>query len=96
MFEGKKYITMGVKEKIPLLMQKRMWDMIKLAGFQTKLDYLQVFELKRYKQLQLIIHRQEKPEFKRKYLMDTDNIVIEKIFVIDDGDYCTMLLSSEY
>ena len=63
---------------------------------ETKLDYLQIFELGKYKYLQKITHKQEQPEFKRQYLMAADEIVREKVYVIDSGEYCTMLLAKEY
>ena len=96
MFEGDKYITAGVKSKIPTRIQRRMWDMIEVARQETELDYLQIFELKRYEKLQTIVHRQEEPEFEKEYLMAADEIVREKVYIIDSGEYCTMLLAGEY
>jgi len=96
MFEGKNHITNRVDVKIPVKQQKRMWDMIELARQETELDYLQIFNLSRYEKLQKIVHCQEKPEFEKQYLMAVEEIVREKVYVIDSGDYFTMLLAREY
>ncbi|WP_090444873.1 DUF960 family protein [Natronincola peptidivorans] len=45
---------------------------------------------------QQIIHRQERPTYEKKHIIDIEKPVQRKIFVIDDGTYCTMLLSHEY
>ena len=96
MFEGEKHITSGVDAKIPVEQQERMWDMIEIARVENELDYLQIFELSKYKSIQKIIHKQEQPEFERQYLMAADEIVREKVYVIDSGEYCMMLLAKEY
>lgn len=45
---------------------------------------------------QKIIHEQEVPEFKREYLLNFPEPIAAKVYVIDDGDHCTMLLAEEY
>lgn len=43
MFDGKKYITIGISENIPLEIQIILWDMV--VSMPVKKDYLQIFEL---------------------------------------------------
>ncbi len=73
----------------------------------TDIDYLQVFEFicdtdgaitkdptKTY--MQRIIHTQEVPEYRKEYDFPAGSVINGKIFVIDDGDHCTMLWADEY
>ena len=43
MFNGKRFVTSGIVEKVPLELQMIMWDMIDTMDEQK--DYLQVFDL---------------------------------------------------
>ena len=65
------------------------------------IDYLQVFELRRAEDdlgqaNQLIVHRSEQPAYEQRYALSMANPVEAKVFVIDSGDYSTMLLAEEY
>ena len=89
-----RYITRGISLEIPLELQLFLWDCIdKLSDPK---DYLQVFRLSDFNGKQRIVHHQEVPEYKKEYLLKVSETVNTKIFVIDDGEYCTMLLSEEY
>jgi hypothetical protein len=46
--------------------------------------------------LQKIIHEQEQPVYKKEYIIPSEHPVNLKVYVIDDEDHSTMLLSSEY
>ena len=46
--------------------------------------------------MQSITHSSEEPEYHRVYLFPSDSPITEKLYIIDDGDHSTMLLSSEY
>ena len=46
--------------------------------------------------MQSITHSSEEPEYHMEYLIPSENPITEKLYVIDDGDHSTMLLSSEY
>lgn len=60
-------------------------------------DYLQVFNLSVENGLQVIHHTSEQPEFDMTYILTTVNTdITEKIYIIDDGEQCTMLLAEEY
>ena len=94
MFDGKKYVTRGVAETIPLDMQCFMWDLIDQMSVDK--DYLQVFSLSVEGGKQRLTHIQEMPEYKKSYVVNGDTKISCKIFVIDDVEYSTMLLASEY
>ena len=100
-FTGKRYITSGVENEIPVELQFTMWDMIDEARQQEKvLDYLQIFILRSVyengTQVQEIVHKQEQPWRSKKITVESDNPISAKIFVIDNESYVTMLLNHEY
>ena len=97
MFEKNKgrYLTRGVSAEIPPELQLFMWQAIDQMP-QPK-DYLQVFRLSVENGLQVIHHSSEQPEFDMTYILAAaDTAVTEKVYMIDDGEHCTMLLASEY
>lgn len=97
MFEKSKgrYLTRGVDAEIPLALQIFMWN--RIDELPEKRDYLQVFDLSATESgLQKIVHRQEQPAFEMTYIIPTDEPITSKVYVIDDGEYCTMLLAEEY
>lgn len=100
MFENNKdrYLTRGVDAEIPLALQIFMWN--RIDELPEPRDYLQVFDLSATESgMQKIVHRQEQPEYRLEYVITeeiTPKPVNAKIFVIDDGDHCTMLLAEEY
>lgn len=97
MFDKNKprYLTKGVDENIPSVLQMFMW--IAIDRMPEPKDYLQVFKLYVEKGMQVIEHTSEQPEYKMKYILAAyDEFVTAKIYVIDDGDHCTMLLAEEY
>ena len=57
---------------------------------------MQIFRLSESNGKQRIVHEQEVPEYKREYLLAFPEPVNAKVYVIDDGDHCTMLLAEEY
>ena len=101
-FDSQKYITSGVRERIPLEIQLMMFRSI---GFMRKktddqLDYLQVFKLETLGEegnyLLSIRHEQEVPEAKIDIVVPVADPINEKLYVIDDVDHVTMLLAEEY
>lgn len=98
MFDKKKYLTRGVQDKISFDLQLFMWNMIDEISIQK--DYFQVFKLESRnadgKKYQYIRHFQEVPEYSKEVVFQSDNPVSCKIYVIDDGEYSTMLLAEEY
>ena len=97
MFEKTKgrYLTRGVDADIPAELQLFMWQAI--DQMPEPKDYLQVFRLSVENGLQVIHHTTEQPEFDMAYILAAaDTAVTEKVYVIDDGEHCTMILASEY
>lgn len=97
MFEINKgrYLTRGINAEIPLEIQIVMWNAI--DSMPDEKDYLQVFRLSADKNIQVIRHTAEQPEYEKTYMFQpAGKPVTAKIFVIDDGDHCTMMLAEEY
>ena len=94
MFNSNRYITKGVQKNISLELQIFMWDCI--DNLSEPKDYLQVFNLSVIDSFQRITHTSEEPEYKKEYLIPSEKPITEKVYVIDDGDHCTMLLADEY
>ena len=94
MFKNPRYLTIGVQTEIPLMVQTFIWNCIDRLPSET--DYLQVFKLSAFGDMQQIIHEAEQPAFKKVYLFPSENPITEKLYVIDSDEYSTMLLASEY
>ena len=99
MFDNSRYLTCGVDSSIPLELQVFLWECVE--RMPAPKDYLQVFDLKEItdaviEENQMVIHRTEVPEYSRSYAISVEEPITEKVYVIDSGDYCTMLLASEY
>jgi hypothetical protein len=101
MFGTNRYLTKGVAHEVGVDIQLLLWMLIDKRKKMGAIDYLQIFELTiethQGKQLQKIVHSQEVPSRKDEYLAD---VILEplnrKIWVIDSGEYCTMLFPQEY
>lgn len=93
MFEGKKFITRGVQDKIPPYLQLMLWYMVEIMKVDNK-DHLQIFELSEAtdngRLQQKIIHSQECPNYKKEYRISAKSSVNAKVYIIDDGDHCTL------
>ena len=96
-----RYVTRGVNEEVDVRLQLIMWSMIdKLKDEESvELDYLQVFKLRREGNKIVINQSQEVPEYSCTYEIELEDIQIDdeiKVYVIDNGEYSTMLFPSEY
>ena len=92
-----RYLTRGINDQIPIDIQLFCWQCYDTAKATGNYDYLQVFELKILdEQTQQVEHRQEVPEYKQIYHLKSTNPIDQKIFIIDEGEYATMLLAEEY
>ena len=95
-----RYITKGINEIVDIRLQIFMWRAIdNLNDKVEKVDYLQVFEIEKEYGTITINHRQEVPKYNEEHIIELCDIEVVgkiKIFVIDDGDYSTMLLAEEY
>ncbi len=94
MFNNGRYLTCGVDSTIPMELQLFLWECV--DRMPAPKDYLQVFELSPSGSMQSILHRSEEPKYRMEYLVPADTLITEKLYIIDDGDHSTMLLSSEY
>ena len=94
MFQTEKYLTRGVKNIVPMTTQLIMWDMI--LNLPVSKDYLQIFELRANDGMQFTTPIQEQPDYRRTVTFKTPSAITQKVYVIDDGDHCTMLLAEEY
>lgn len=99
MFNGERYVTREVLERVPVGVQKFLWNLIDnlIAQGKVEPDYLQIFELSAADgKGQRIVHRQEVPEYQVVYQFDKIAKPINiKLYVIDDEAYSTMLLPEE-
>ena len=101
----KRFETKGINTRLPIEYRFLLWQLIDELGENMPLDYLQVFEFRNTeekcfegKQLttQNLIHSQEQPEYTKTYTFPIESPINGKVYVIDDGDHCTMLLAEEY
>ena len=99
--KDKRYVTRGVNEEVDIRLQLIMWSMIdklKEEG-NVELDYLQVFKIRKEENKIVISQSQEVPEYSYTYEIELEDIQIDdeiKLYVIDSGEYSTMLFPSEY
>lgn len=99
MFRSAKHLTKGVQSSIGLDLQILMWSMIDQWRDKIELDYLQVFELSIVEEngilFQKIIHSQEESEYREENFYKIADPVNGEVWIMDSGEYCTMLLPEE-
>ena len=99
--EDNRYVTRGVNEEVDIRLQLIIWsiiDKLKDKG-NVELDYLQVFKIRKEGNKIVINQSQEVPEYSCTYEIELEDIELDdeiKVYVIDSGEYSTMLFSSEY
>lgn len=96
-FNGERYMTKGIQTFLRPDVQILLWDLI--DGLDIEKDYLQVFKLEMKEKDLKLTHQQENPDYSAAYTVKVENFSLpqdEKIFVIDDGEYSTMMFASEY
>ena len=96
-----RYVTRGVNDEVDVRLQLIMWSIIDKLNDEGngELDYLQVFRIKKEGNKIVISQSQEVPEYSCTYEIEIEDIQIEdeiKVYVIDSGEYSTMLFPSEY
>ena len=103
MFGSDRYITRGINLGLSMDLTIFLWSRVDALKLESDgdMDYLQVFELKEItdpevKANQLVIHRTEEPEYRRTHTITVEKPITEKVYVIDSGDYSTMLFAREY
>ena len=99
--EDNRYVTRGVNEEVDIRLQLIIWsiiDKLKDKG-NVELDYLQVFKIRKEGNKIVINQSQEVPEYSCTYEIELEDIELDdeiKVYVIDSGEYSTMLFSSDY
>ena len=104
MFESQnRYLTCGIDQRLPQELQRLIWTSIDMRVLlaKEKIDYLQVFTFKKIDdEILALHHEQERPPMLNvhytNYRPEYEEILNEKIYVIDDGDHSTMLFAYEY
>ena len=61
-----------------------------------KQNHWQVFRLSEENGLQIVHHTSEQPQFEMMYIVEAKKPVTAKVYIIDDGEHCTILLAEEY
>lgn len=95
MFTKERYLTREVADRVPIGIQLLMWDLVEKL---EERDYLQIFELiPKYSEIVEIVHKQEIPEVTSIYKIKNNEIKNKmKLYIIDNGEYSTMMFSHEY
>lgn len=100
MFEPKQVvITRGVQDNIEPDIITGFMDSIMDFKKNIEVDYLQVFDItvSQSGKTTYIEHSQEEPQFSKQLMLSNiDNTFVGQIFIIDDGDYITVMLAEEY
>ena len=104
MFESQnRHVTCGIDERLPQELQRLIWTSVDMRVLlaNEKIDYLQVFTFKKIDgEVLALHHEQEQPPILNvhytNYRPEYEEILHEKIYVIDDGDHSTMLFAYEY
>ena len=96
-----RYVTRDVNEEVDIRLQLIMWSMLDKLKDEgnVELDYLQVFRIRKEGNKIVISQSQEVPEYSCTYEIELEDIQIDdeiKLYVIDSGEYSTMLFPSEY
>jgi len=80
-----------------------LWSLIEDARKSVNLDYLQILNLSRIEKkdeksiLQGIYQTQEQPPYSRNYVIPiTGQLIVDRIYIIDEPDYSVMLFAGEY
>ena len=95
MLRNNRFITRGVQPRIHRDTKRLLWyliDVLKIPEF----DNFQFLTLTIEEGKQEILHQQEQPEYSMELLIEVSEPVMEKVYVIDDGEHSTMLLAEEY
>lgn len=99
-FTGIKYITSGVYNSIPFIVQQHIWDMIECQRKEKQiLDYLLVVDFELLSTGIKITISQEEPIYKFfKHIDIEKNLELPRfqLFIIDSEEYITMMISDEY
>lgn len=87
--------------EVDIRLQVLMWSIIDNLNEKenVQIDYLQVFELRKEGVSIIIEHSQEESKYRAVYSSELQDVELNrkmKIYVIDSGEYSTMLIPEEY
>ena len=96
-----RYVARGVNEEVDVRLQLIIWSMIDKLKYEgnVELDYLQIFKIRKEGNKIVIKQSQEVPEYSCTYEIELEDVQLDdeiKVYVIDSGEYSTMLFPSEY
>ena len=100
--KNNRLITRGISERLPLQIIAQLWLSIDFQlNAKYEMDELQVFKFEKVSDTVLAItHEQEVPERKTviycEYQKDFEEILNEKVYIINEGDHSIMLFATEY
>ncbi|WP_314303938.1 DUF960 family protein [Brevibacillus parabrevis] len=96
-------MTRGVNEVVSVELQLALWGILERRRERgDQLDHLQIFELSAEmvdgEPLQTVLNKQEQPFHEEVFYVDhIENLAIGvTVWVMDSGEYATMLLPNEY
>jgi len=96
-----RYMTRGIQADIPMEIQLFLWNLqTEIRKNSKEIDYLQVYDLEIENGNQKVRHSSEEPEYEKEYVIQVEEPVTAKIFIVED-DFSTylvetMLLAEEY
>ena len=95
MFTNERYLTREVEHQVPIEIQLLMWDLVEKL---EEKDYLQIFELTpKGSGIVELVYKQEIPEITSIYKIKNTEIKEKmKLYMIDSGEYSTLMFSHEY
>ncbi len=96
-FRNLRYVTRGINSSLDFHEQNLFWTFIDELAIEQ--DYLQVFKLECHGEGTKILHKQEEPFYAKEYQLKTTLLgkkAEDTIFVIDNGEYSTMMFANEY
>lgn len=96
-FRNLRYVTRGINSQLGFHEQNLFWTFIDELNIEQ--DYLQVFKLDCSEEGTKILHKQEEPFYTKEYSLRTSLLgkkAEDTIFVIDNGEYSTMMFAHEY
>lgn len=96
-----RYMTRGIQDDVPMEIQLFLWELqTEIRKNSKEIDYLQVYDLEVKEGRQKVRHTSEEPEYEKEYVIQIEEPMTAKIFIIEDdyGDKLveTMLLAEEY
>lgn len=90
-----RYMTRGAEVTLPFWLRTVLWMLWDSVPTTTR-DNLQIFRLTASADSQKIVHTQEQPPYEQELDLPAEDAVTQKVYMIDDGSYVTMLLAEEY